>query len=56
MYWRQYCSKARIVGFNEKGQIIQQRYVTYEEQLKVAKALIEEKYQKIGMTDVVLYV
>lgn len=46
-----YCSTARIVGFDENKNIIRQTYISYEEQLKVAVDLIKAKYMHLGYTN-----
>lgn len=47
-----FCSTARIVGFDESGNIINEKYMTYKEQLEVATDLIKAKYIKMGITDI----
>lgn len=46
-----YCSTARLVGFDENRNIIKQTYISYEEQLGVAVDLIKAKYKNLGVAN-----
>lgn len=46
-----YCSTARLVGFDENKNMIKQTYISYEEQLRVAVDLIKAKYKNLGVAN-----